>query len=539
MKVTTLGVIAAATATIVLWTAGAISGSGGAAHRVGNGVDIPHALAVSPDGTTVFVTGDSDGGMKTNYDFATIAYNVQSGKKIWVARYNGPAGWVDGGEAIALGGDGRRVYVTGAMVSKRSGFDFGTLAYDAATGKRLWVARYNGPAGRADGGEDLAVSPDGARVFVTGTSDGGRATYDDYATIGYDARTGRRLWVARYDGPGHGTEEWPSVAASADGTKVFVSGGGEMKTGFDYAVIAYDASTGAQLWASGYDSPVHGDDEACSVAVAGDGSRVFASGYSSDDATTVAFDAATGARLWVARYAGMLGNRTCALHVSSDGRTVFGTGFFSSGNEVVTTDYLTVAYDVGSGRELWAARYDGPARGYDRAHSLGLSPDGTKVFVTGESERHKPRYTSDYVTIAYDAQTGAQLWSVRYDGLGKTSDWGGPLGVAAGGTRVIVTGASGGKKTRSDYATVAYDAASGHKVWVRRYNGPGVICLVPSVVGLKLREARAVIRGADCTVGRIIRDPFANAKKGRVASQYPRSGTRLAPKGHVDLRIKP
>jgi WD40 repeat protein len=546
-----LGVIAAVAATVLLCAAGAVSGSRGVARRAGNATDIPHALAVSPDGARVFVSGDSDGGMKTNYDFATVAYNVQTGREIWVTRYNGPASRPDGAEAIGLSGNGKRVYVTGATVAKKkSGFDYGTLAYDAATGKRLWVARYNGPAGRGDGGEDLAVSPDEARVFVTGTSDGGKATDDDFATIGYDARTGRRLWVARYDGPGHGIEEWPSIAASADGTKVFVSGGSLSDTGSDYAVIAYDASSGAQLWVSRYDGPAHGGGEACSVAVAGDGSKVFASGYTDagsnwDDATTIAFDAATGARLWVASYAGVgtpadgtnVDDRTCNLHVSRDGTKVFGTGFCCSG-ENSGGDYLTVAYDAATGKRLWAARYDDPVHGDDWAHSLDLSPDGTKVFINGESEARKPRYGED-ATVAYDAETGTQLWSARYGGPGKTLDSGESLGVSAKGTRVLVTGASIGKTKGSDYATIAYAAAGGHRVWVRRYNGPGVICLVPYVGGKTLRAARADIRAADCTVGKITRDPSASGKKGRVFDQYPRAGTRLAPKGLVKLWIKP
>jgi len=551
MKPPRLAVIAAVAATVILCAAGARSGSGGVAKRAGNATDIPHALAVSPDGARAFVTGDSDGGIKNNLDFATIAYNVRTGKKIWVARYKGPAGRADGGEAIGLSGNGKRVYVTGAMVGKKSGFDYGTLADDAGTGKRLWVARYNGPAGGADGGEKLAVSADGARVFVTGTSWGGKRAGDDYATIAYDGRTGRRLWVARYDGPAHGTEEWPSVAASADGAKVFVSGGSASNDGFEYAAIAYDASSGAQLWASRYDGPTQFGGEACSVAGAGDGSRVFASGYTGseggwDDATTVAFDAATGARLWVASYTGVgtpadgtnVDDRTCSLHVSSDGTKVFGTGFCCSGEDD-DGDYLTVAYEAATGKRLWAARYDDPVRGLDWAHSLGLSRDGTKVFVNGESEARKPRYSEDYATVAYDAKTGTQLWSARYDGPGKAGDAGGSLGVSANGRRVVVTGVSAGKETGFDYATIAYDAAGGHRVWVRRYNGPGVICLAPYVVGLTLRAARADIRAADCTVGKILRDPSANAKKGRVASQNPQAGTRLAPKGHVDLVIKP
>jgi len=361
--------------------------------------------------------------------------------------------------------------------------------------------------------------------------------------------------VARYDGPTHGTEEWPSVATSADGQKVFVSGASASDPDFDYAVIAYDSSTGARLWVGRYDGPAHSVDEACSVAVAEDGSRVFASGYTEaegswEDATTIAFDGATGARLWVATYAGR-GNaadgtdvvdRLCSLHVSSDGAKVVGTGFCCSGEES-GEDYLTIAYEAATGRQLWAARYDGhepgnkSASGEDWAHSLALSPDGTKVFINGESTGERPSSMPDYATISYDAETGQPLWAARYDGPGKGFDRGGSLGVAAGGTRIVVTGASDGNKTRSDYATIAYDAASGRRDWVRRYNGPGVVCLVPYVVGRTLPAARAALLAADCTVGKIT--PTANAKKGRIAYQRPQAGTRLPPNGRVNLAIRP
>ncbi len=151
-----LGVILVLAATIVLDTVGASSGAS-LARRAGNGHDLPHSLAISPDGTKVFVTGDSDGGLRTNLDYATIAYQAATGKKLWIARYDGPASRDDGGEALRVSGDGTMVYVTGGTVGKKSGYDFGTFAYNASTGKRLWTARYDGPKSGADGGERIVV----------------------------------------------------------------------------------------------------------------------------------------------------------------------------------------------------------------------------------------------------------------------------------------------------------------------------------------------------------------------------------------------
>ena len=67
-----------------------------------------------------------------------------------------------------------------------SDYDYATLAYDSASGASLWTRRYDGPASLRDDAVALAVSPDGSRVFVTGSS-ATSANDDDYATVAYSA----------------------------------------------------------------------------------------------------------------------------------------------------------------------------------------------------------------------------------------------------------------------------------------------------------------------------------------------------------------
>jgi hypothetical protein len=65
---------------------------------------------------------------------------------------------------------------------------------------------------------------------------------------------------------------------------------------------------------------------------------------------------------------------------------------------VVVTLFLLVAPGasaVSAGSQAWASRYDGPAHADDTAYSVAASPDGSMVFVTGESMGA----SGDYATV--------------------------------------------------------------------------------------------------------------------------------------------
>jgi DNA-binding beta-propeller fold protein YncE len=63
--------------------------------------------------------------------------------------------------------------------------------------------------------------------------------------------------------------------------------------------------------------------------------------------------------------------------------------------------YGTVAYGTAAGAELWTAKYGGANifLGSD-ARSLAVSPDGSKVFVTGAAF-DGATFDTDYGTVAY------------------------------------------------------------------------------------------------------------------------------------------
>ena len=127
-----------------------------------------YAMAVSPDGSKVFVTGPSTR-PATDWDYATVAYSAATGAPLWARRYNGPGKSMDIPRSIVVTPDSSTVVMTGEAATTNGTTDATTIGYDTTTGVTKWMARFNGRANAYDGGEAIGVSPDGSKVFVGGT----------------------------------------------------------------------------------------------------------------------------------------------------------------------------------------------------------------------------------------------------------------------------------------------------------------------------------------------------------------------------------
>ncbi len=446
---------------------------------LGDPIVAASAIAVSPDGGVVFVTGGSDAGRRDQYD--TVAYSASSGTRLWDELYNG-GDFESFPYSMAISPDGSTVFVTGS--SKDDFYD--TVAYNAATGARRWVARYTAARGIA-GADAIAVAPDGRTVYISGTTSRGiTSDATDCETVAYQAATGKQAWAHRYSPAARhfdscdllpastqillhseGTVPGQTMTVSPDGGTVYLAAASffaparGQRQYANYTTIALAARSGAVRWSRTYNGHAAGDDTPIAVAVSPDGRSVFVTGASRDPASgfdyaTIAYNAGNGAQKWIARYNGPSNRQDIATSMTfgTGGSLLIVTG--ASKGKGTGDDYATVAYAAKTGRQVWVSRYNGPVSQADDPTSIAAGPGGNVVYVTGTS--FGAHFRPNFATVSYDAATGAQRWASRYaspSGQARAK----MVAVSPDGSRVFVIGRGGADPRHfSDYvfATVAY-----------------------------------------------------------------------------------
>ena len=100
-----------------------------------------------------------------------------------------------------------------------------------------------------------------------------------------------------------------------------------------------------------------------------------------------------------------------------------------------------MAYDAFTGQRRWLATYDGPDADCDEAFDVAIDQNDERAYVTGSSFSFAG--DMDIATVAYDLASGSQLWATRWDGPLHGFDAGDSL-VATGG-RVDVVGQALGR----------------------------------------------------------------------------------------------
>ena len=180
------------------------------------------SLDVSQDGASVFVTGGADGSSSGSADWNifTAGYSSADGDLLWKKVVNGPDDGYDFGRSLAISPDGTKVYVLGHSLADTAKYDVTTVAYALATGKKLWIERVAGPKVNSGLVGDIEVTPDGSRVVLTSYRT--KADTTGYLTVSY-TKGGALRWSRWHKSGSYGRGN--GLALNPNGRKAYVTGG--------------------------------------------------------------------------------------------------------------------------------------------------------------------------------------------------------------------------------------------------------------------------------------------------------------------------
>ena len=398
-----------------------------------------------------------------------IALSINVKAQQWVTRYNGTGNGIDAVKGMMLDNAGN-IYVTGSSYTSTNSDDYVTIKYNPM-GVQQWLARYNGPGNGSDVPSSIFIDAAG-NIFVTGYSDQltGAFINNDVATVKYNA-SGVQLWVARYDGSLQRGDAGNAVKADANGN-VYVTGYSTVRNGAyskkDYLTIKYNAA-GTQQWVATYNGPANQDDAAVGLGLDASG-NVYVTGTSFAGADPLGEQdyltikySPAGLQQWTARYNGPASEPDLATGIAVDNS---GNAYVTGYSEGIGLDFATIKYNT-NGVQQWVSRYDGAAHSSDIAYAIALDNSGN-VYVAGSDQT--TIYNSDMRTVKYNT-SGVQQWTAKYNGAANDNDEAYTLCVDAGGN-VYVTGYINGTSPAWDIATIKYNA-SGAQQWAKTYDGPG------------------------------------------------------------------
>ncbi len=333
----------------------------------------PSWALLSPDGRHLYASSRS--GVVTVFD-----RDEQDGSLAFLeSRFEGQAG-LGGSNSAAFSPDGRFLYVSG-----RSDDAVSVLERDSASGsltfRQALFDGQNGAEGLA-GATSVAVSPDGSQVFAVGNQD------DALAIFQRNAQSGLLTFDSAIVDGAEGVEGLRSasaVALSPDGANVYVASSGDNAVATFRRDVQSGAVTFAQSLIDNQDG-VEGLEGACSILVSPDGSSLYAASLRDDSLVTFDRDGESSGSLTFRNslsdgQGGVDGvNGAGGVAVSPDGLHLYAAG--ATVDAVPTLAVFDRSQESGrlSFRQAHREEEGGISSPENTVSSL-VSPDGADVFL--------------------------------------------------------------------------------------------------------------------------------------------------------------
>ncbi len=344
--------------------------------------------------------------------------------------------------------------------------DHGVLfGADRATGEQLWHHELEPASGRNSGYWSAVHAPSTGDVIVSAS--GAIPSGDNAGLVrAVDPETGEFAWTVSFQGTHPYEPDGDYVGQIAEpisGPTAFVSGAVRNEgTSFDQLAAAVDVQTGDVVWERHVDYDGRSDGTSSLAAHPGAGLVVVAGTVDRGSlAGLTALDATTGETIWQRTMPGTVSHLPRGVAISDDGDRLFLTLAEAPSHQ---PGDATFALDTSDGGILWSAH----AHGDDMA----LSPDGDTLVVTRTTPYNlfNPTSASVALTVAYDAETGEQLWRNKRTSHAAFIEEGVSVAFAPGTECLFVLGRTAGPGGWDLYLRVL-DVDTGDAVWAARYNG--------------------------------------------------------------------
>lgn len=342
----------------------------------------PSAVVVSPDGLHVYVAG------LANDSITAFERQQGAGSLIYVTRYDAAVSGfegmlLDGVTDIAISSDGAYLF---AVASKDKALN--VFARNAMTSELSHLAAIDDAM--LDGAISLALSPDNHHVYVAAEVANSLSVY------AWDAATESLSFIqTKTDGAASvdGINDASSVAVSADGRHVYVTGAGD-----DNAIAVFardDAPASAGFGGLAYTglvrnelADVKGIDGVSSVAVSPDGAYLYATGEVGNALAQFEREPWGGDLSWMAEelqgdngVAGLKGPIKVA--VSQDGNYIYVLGLTDSSLVVFQRNRDHMSPDHGFLRVIQnMINGDNGVSGLYSPSDMAISPDDQHVYIT-------------------------------------------------------------------------------------------------------------------------------------------------------------
>ena len=370
-----------------------------------NGLALAQDVAVSPDGKHVYAVSEGDDAI-VRFDRDPV-----TGELTFVDALVDGAGDVSGitqANGVAVSPDGAHVYVV-------SGADTGAVAVfgrNATSGALTFIeAKTNGQSNVSGltAGKDVVVSPDGMHVYALGSVPGAVVTFVRNPSTGALTFLEKdEEGVNGLDGIASATE----LAISPDGKHVYVAAASDDSV----AVFARNGSTGRLTFVEAERDGVAGADGidgASAIAISDDGAHVYAGGANDDGLAIFSRDATNGRLTFVEAYHEGIGgidgiNSPADVAVTPDGTHVVVAA--SAESEVGV-----FARDPSTGGLTFVEAVGGSALG--TVNSVRFAPGGKHLYTTARSSGAVALFA---VTATPATTTASTSTTTTTDGVSTT-----------------------------------------------------------------------------------------------------------------------